>query len=104
LALAHGDHSVLVICGALVTCGYAMSVATYRELEAGTSLPENPPQFFEAMGACLALSDAELLRVLRSYAYEILCLELGEPIARELFPATSPDTYLLTQTGEGTWV
>ncbi len=65
--------------------GLPMDDQEYREIEAGTRLPENPAAFVQAFSACLSLSPQEQLALLCELAFAVLCEELGEELATHVF-------------------
>lgn len=84
LALANGDNSMTLICALLAAHGYDLEIGTYREIEAGLHLPDDPTRFLNALAVCLALSDMDVAGLLWQFAYDLLRDELGEGLAREL--------------------
>jgi hypothetical protein len=86
LALSHGDRSMALICAGLAAHDFRLEVLMYRKIEAGLDLPEDLVRFLDALAECLALSDTETEELARRLAYVILCIELNEDIASELFP------------------
>jgi hypothetical protein len=83
-------RSAAEVCASLAFHGYHLETSTYRAIEAGLYLPQEPARFLEALAEYLELGDTEVIGLTWRLAYEILCIELGEEIAHELFLDATP--------------
>ena len=83
-------RSAAEVCASLAVHGYQLETSTYRAIEAGLYLPQEPARFLEALAEYLELDDTEVIGLTWRLAYEILCIELGAEIAHELFLDATP--------------
>jgi hypothetical protein len=83
-------RSAAEVCASLALHGYQLETSTYRAIEAGLYLPQEPARFLEALAEYLELGDTEVIGLTWRLAYEILCIELGEEIAHELYLDAAP--------------
>ena len=83
-------RSAAEVCASLAFHGYRLETSTYRAIEAGLYLPQEPARFLEALAEYLELGDTDVIGLTWRLAYEILCVELGQEIAHELFLDATP--------------